>query len=156
MCIRTEGNKEPYMEQIKKYYSSIAELRARITEITKQLEESDEFQTEMQQIDSWLENEEILFAEYDDDIVRYLIDSIRVTDDLKLIINVKGGVSVTEELYQKKIEIFAFKCKKVLTFWPDSVIINAVKKRQSEYTYEKGLFPWLDIRGVSTKIGEYR
>ena len=69
------------MEQIKKYYSSIAELRARITEITKQLEESDEFQTEMQQIDSWLENEEILFAEYDDDIVRYLIDSIRVTDD---------------------------------------------------------------------------
>lgn len=90
------------MEQIKKYYSSIAELRARITEITKQLEESDEFQTEMQQIDSWLENEEILFAEYDDDIVRYLIDSIRVTDDLKLIINVKGGVSVTEELYQKE------------------------------------------------------
>ena len=88
--------------QIKKYYSSIAELRARITEITKQLEESDEFQTEMQQIDSWLENEEILFAEYDDDIVRYLIDSIRVTDDLKLIINVKGGVSVTEELYQKE------------------------------------------------------
>jgi hypothetical protein len=90
------------MEQIKKYYSSIAELRARITEITKQLEEIDEFQTEMQQIDSWLENEEILFAEYDDDIVRYLIDSIRVTDDLKLIINVKGGVSVTEELYQKE------------------------------------------------------
>lgn len=102
MCIRTEGNIEPYMEQIKKYYSSIAELRARITEITKQLEEIDEFQTEMQQIDSWLENEEILFAEYDDDIVRYLIDSIRVTDDLKLIINVKGGVSVTEELYQKE------------------------------------------------------
>ena len=27
---------------------------------------------------------------------------IRVTDDLKLIINVKGGVSVTEELYQKE------------------------------------------------------
>lgn len=102
MCIRTEGNKEPYMEQIKKYYSSIAELRARITEITKQLEEIDEFQTEMQQIDSWLENEEILFAEYDDDIVRYLIDSIRVTDDLKLIINVKGGASVTEELYQRE------------------------------------------------------
>ena len=43
-----------------------------------------------------------MFAEYDDDIVRYLIDSIRVTDDLKLIINVKGGVSVTEELYQKE------------------------------------------------------
>ena len=42
------------------------------------------------------------FAEYDDDIVRYLIESIRVTDDLKLIINVKGGASVTEELYQRE------------------------------------------------------
>lgn len=62
------------MEQIQKYYASIAELRARIIEIKKQLEKSDEFQTEMQQIDSWLENEDILFAEYDDDIVRYLID----------------------------------------------------------------------------------
>lgn len=90
------------MEQIKKYYASIAELRTRITEIKKQLEKSDEFQTEMQQIDRWLENEDILFAEYDDDIVRYLIESIRVTDDLKLIINFKGGVSVTGELYQKE------------------------------------------------------
>lgn len=90
------------MEQIQKYYASIAELRARIIEIKKQLEKSDEFQTEMQQIDRWLENEDILFAEYDDDIVRYLIESIRVTDDLKLIINVKGDASVTEELYQRE------------------------------------------------------
>lgn len=66
------------------------------------MKKSDEFQTEMQQIDRWLENEDILFAEYDDDIVRYLIESIRVTDDLKLIINVKGGASVTEELYQRE------------------------------------------------------
>lgn len=35
-------------------------------------------------------------------IVRYLIESIRVTDDLKLIINVKGGASVMEELYQRE------------------------------------------------------
>lgn len=90
------------MEQIQKYYASIAGLRARIIEIKKQLEKSVEFQTEMQQIDRWLENEDILFAEYDDDIVRYLIESIRVTDDLKLIINVKGGASVTEELYQRE------------------------------------------------------
>lgn len=42
------------------------------------------------------------FTEFDDDIVRYLIDNIRVTDDLQLIINVKGGASVTENLYPKK------------------------------------------------------
>lgn len=48
------------------------------------------------------------------------------------------------------MKLFAFKCKKVLTFGLGSVIIGTVKKRQSEYTYEKGLFPWLYIRGVST------
>lgn len=49
------------------------------------------------------------------------------------------------------MKLFAFKCKKVLTFGLGSVIIGTVKKRQSEYTYEKGLFPWLYIRGVSTE-----
>ncbi len=56
----------------------------------------------MQQIDRRLKNEDILFAKYDDDIVRHLIDSIRVTDVLKLIIDVKGGVLVTEDLYRKE------------------------------------------------------
>ena len=51
------------------------------------------------------------------------------------------------------MKLFAFKCKKVLTFGLGSVIIGTVKKRQSEYTYEKGLFPWLYIRGVSTIVG---
>lgn len=50
------------------------------------------------------------------------------------------------------MKLFAFKCKKVLTFGLGSVIIGTVKKRQSEYTYEKGLFPWLYIRGVSTEL----
>lgn len=35
MCIRMEGNKEPYIEQIKKYYASIAALRERIKNIKK-------------------------------------------------------------------------------------------------------------------------
>lgn len=52
MCIRTEGNKQPYIEQIKKYYASIAQLRKRIKDLRKQLENSDEFQTEMSQINS--------------------------------------------------------------------------------------------------------
>ena len=41
---------------------------------------------------------------------------------------------------ERRLKLFAFKCKKVLTFWLGSVIIGIVKKRQSEYTYEKG-FP---------------
>lgn len=102
MCIRTEGNKQPYIEQIKKYYASIAQLRSRVDNIKTQLENSKDFQTEMTQIDGWLENEEISFSEYDDDIVRYLVESIRVTEDMKLIINVKGGGTVIENVYPEK------------------------------------------------------
>lgn len=98
MCIKTEGNKQPYMDQIKKYYASIAQMRQRLKDIKEQLESSNDFQAEMSQIDGWLENEEISFSEFDDDIVRYLVESIRVTDDLKLVINIKGGGCTTENL----------------------------------------------------------
>lgn len=99
MCIKTQGNKEPYMEQIKKYYASIAQLRERDAELKKKLERNEEFQTELKQISEWIEADEISFAEYNDDIVRYLVDSICITEDFKLVINMKGGDTVVEEIY---------------------------------------------------------
>lgn len=102
MCIKTQGNKEPYMEQIKKYYASIAQLRTRLEEVKKQLDNSEDFQAEMSRIDGMFKDEEISFEEYDDDIIRYLVESIRVTEDRKLVINIKGGGSVIEDLCEKK------------------------------------------------------
>lgn len=54
MCIKTEGNKQPYMDQIKKYYASIAQMRERLKNIKEQLESSDDLQAEMSQTDGWL------------------------------------------------------------------------------------------------------
>lgn len=85
------------MEQIKKYYASIAQMRERIKGIKKQIEQSEEYQADIAQIDKWLGDEEVSFAEFDD-IVRYLVDSVRATDDQKIIITVKGGATVAEEL----------------------------------------------------------
>lgn len=102
MCILTKGNKEPYLEQIKNYYASIAQLRERVEELKKQLESNEEFQAEMNQINCWLADEEVSFAEYDDDIVRYLVESIYVSEDLKLTINIKGGGTVVEEICSKE------------------------------------------------------
>ena len=99
MCFKTQGNKEPYMEQIKKYYASIAQLRERDAELKKKLERNEEFQTELKQIGEWIEADEISFAEYNDDIVRYLVDSICITEDFKLVINMKGGDTIVEEIY---------------------------------------------------------
>lgn len=67
----------------------------------QQLENNDTFQTELKQIETWLESEDISFVEYDDSIVRFLIDRIRVTEDQKLLIELKGGTILTEELYPK-------------------------------------------------------
>lgn len=102
MCIRTEGNKEPYLEQIKKYYASIARMRERLDELKKQFENSDTYRSELSQIEEWLSEEEVSFDEYDDSIVRYLVSSIRVTEDMNLIINIKGGGSITEPLCCEK------------------------------------------------------
>lgn len=101
MCIRTQGNKEPYYEEIKKYYLSVAELRERLSKLKEQLETSDTYQAEMKQISDWLEEEDVSFDEYDDTIVRYMISSIRVTEELNLVISFKGGGTVTEPLNLK-------------------------------------------------------
>lgn len=90
------------MEKIKKYYASITELRERIKLIKRQLENNDTFQTELKQIESWLESEDISFAEYDDCIVRYLIDSICVTDDQKLLLLVSKVVQLLQKSCTQK------------------------------------------------------
>lgn len=95
---KTTGSKKPYEEQIEKYFASIAQLREQLNEIKKQLEKSEDFQAEMSRLDGMFKDEEITFQKYDDDIVRYLVDSILVTDDRKIIINIKGGGSITENL----------------------------------------------------------
>ena len=102
MCIRTEENKEPYLEQIKKYYASIARMRENLNELNSQLENSDTYKSELKQVEEGLSEEEVSFEEYDDSIVRYLVSSIRVTEDMNLIINIKGGGSIIKPLYCKK------------------------------------------------------
>lgn len=41
--------------------------------------------------------------------------------------------------------------QKSLDFWVGLRYNGTVKKRQSEYTYEKGFSQWLYIRGAKTK-----
>lgn len=106
MCIRTEGNKEPYLEQIEKYYASIARMREMLNELKSQLENSDTYKLELKQVEEWMSEEEESFEKYDDNIVRYLVSSIRVTEDMDLIINIKGGGNIIEPLYSKRNENF--------------------------------------------------
>lgn len=101
MSIRTKGNKEKYQEEIEKYYETISRMREKLNGLKKQFENSDTYKSEMSQVEEWL-GEEVSFDEYDDSIVRYLVSSIRVIEDMNLIINIKGGGSIIELLCCKK------------------------------------------------------
>ncbi len=99
MCVRTEGNRELYEEEIEKYFASISKLRERLDELKQLLEASEEYQAEMKQITSWLENYDVSFSKYNDEIVRYLVEKIFVTKDLRLIIRIKGGGEIEEKIF---------------------------------------------------------
>lgn len=77
-------------------------MREKLNELKKQFENSDTYKSEMSQVEEWLGEEEVSFDEYDDSIVRYLVSSIRVTEDMHLIVNIKGGGSITEPLFCEK------------------------------------------------------
>lgn len=55
--------------------------------------------TELEKIDACISDEEIGFTEYNDEIIRYLVSSITVTEDMKIVITLKGGVKITEPIY---------------------------------------------------------
>ena len=74
-------------------------MRERDAELKKKLERNESFQAELEQISRWIEADGISFEEYNDDIVRYLVERIYITGDQKLIINMKGGDTVVEEIY---------------------------------------------------------
>ena len=69
----------------------------------------------MNQIDEWLNKEDVSFEE-DDNMVRYLVSSIRVTEDFKLTINLKGGGTITEPVCCEKVEKIGQKTSKLLDF----------------------------------------
>ena len=93
---------EQCTEGVKKYYATIAQLRERLSNLKEQFNDSETFQTELNQIEEWLSEEDVSFEECDDSIVRYLVSSIRVTEDLKLTINLKGGGTITEPVCCEK------------------------------------------------------
>ena len=52
----------------------------------------------MKRITEIIENEELRFTEYDDIIVRRIVDCIRVMSDKSIIITLKGGIELIEKI----------------------------------------------------------
>ena len=48
----------------------------------------------------WLDEHNIVFSEYDDKVVRRLVDTLKVNSDNTITVYLKGGIEITEALYE--------------------------------------------------------
>lgn len=97
-AITTGGDKERYFEGIEKVYSRIKALREKLDSLQSTVVERLECNKEIKRIAEFLENEAFEMKEYDDTIIRRIVDCIKVMSDKTIVIILKGGFEITEKL----------------------------------------------------------
>lgn len=97
-AISTGGDQERYFIEIEKLYDKIKALREQLElVITSQADKTDT-NDEIKRITEILENENFSFTEYDDTIIRRIVECIRVMKDKTIVIILKGGFEIVEDL----------------------------------------------------------
>ena len=94
---KTEGDPQKYYEVIRYMSDQIVALNNRLVMAKEKLDSDEKISLEIQRIKECLENETI-FSKYDDRIIRRLVEYIRVMADNRIIIVLKGGFQIEEEL----------------------------------------------------------
>ena len=97
-AMNTEGGTEKYFSEIEKIYSKIKILREQLDILRIKVATPKETPAELKRITEIIENEELRFNEYDDIIVRRIVDCIRVMSDKSIIITLKGGIELIEKI----------------------------------------------------------
>ena len=98
MSMRTEGDTEKFEVEIHKISDQLCALRAQLDITRNQISANDKVNKEIENIKTFLENTEMNFSEYDELVVRKLIEYIRVMPDQKIVIVLKGGVTIEEDV----------------------------------------------------------
>lgn len=96
---KTEGDKERYFDEISKLYLQITALREEKKKIQIQMDTQEETEKEIKRINKLLEGFDISFTEFDDIVVRRIIDCIKVVNNEELQIIVKGGLEIKEKIH---------------------------------------------------------
>ncbi len=94
-AMSTEGDTEKYFVELEKIYQKIKALREQL-ELLQLDTDSKSSNVEINRIKSLFENENLCFTEYNDVVVRRIIDCIRVMDDKSILITLKGGIEIKE------------------------------------------------------------
>ena len=73
-------------------------MRSQLEVAHSQTQASEKVNQEIESIKAFLADTEINFSEYNEIVVRKLIECIRVMPDRKLVIVLKGGITIEEQI----------------------------------------------------------
>jgi len=96
--LKSGSNAEKYEAEIAKIYSEIKVLREQLKQAEKNVENNFKLNEEIARAVKWLDEHELVFEEYDDVVVRRLVDTIRVNNNDTITLYLKGGVEITESI----------------------------------------------------------
>ena len=98
MSMRTEGDTEKFEAEIHKISDQLCAMRNQLEVARFQTQASEKVNQEIESIKAFLADTEINFSEYNEIVVRKLIECIRVMPDGKLVIVLKGGITIEEQI----------------------------------------------------------
>ena len=95
MAEKTEGEVERYEKEISAIFEKIKVLREQLNIAKAQAGRVDDMRLESQRIAEILGKEELNFNVYDDNIIRRIVECIKVMSDRTLVIILKGGYEIS-------------------------------------------------------------
>ena len=98
MCMRTDGQTDRLELEIGKISKQICALREQLDISKKQMTENERVNREIENVKAFLKNVDINFSEYNEVVVRKLVECIRVMPDRKIAIVLKGGKTIDEQM----------------------------------------------------------
>lgn len=98
MSMRTEGDTEKFEVEIRKISDQLCVMRGQLDVARNQMSASEKVNKEIENIRAFLEDTEINFSEYNEIVVRKLVECIRVMPEGKILIVLKGGMTIEEQV----------------------------------------------------------
>lgn len=102
LSMKSGANAEKYEAEIAKMYSEIKVLREQLKQAQEIMQKNTQANEDVVRISEWLNNQDFAFDEYDDVVVRRLVDTIKVNSDDTITLTLKGGIVISEGLECKK------------------------------------------------------
>jgi len=98
MMNKTEGDTDKYLIEIENKFSQIKALRNELELIKKSTIFDDGFNNDFNRIISMFRDTDISFDEFDDVVIRRLVECIRVMKDRRIVVVLKGGLSAEDKI----------------------------------------------------------